>query len=150
MIDLFIYHIPVVFFQYFILIAPFRGAKFIVWQNGNIDFLFVVDWKLTVLSFFLHGSFVLEYTDSSNQRYIFLRGSGFTRSTNMSNQISRIHVTAKNLCNKSKPFFFHALLFFPRVCFLSTKIKSYNGIVSEAILRPLGGEGSILDGKCDS
>ena len=35
----------------------------------------LVDWKLIVFSFFLHGSFVLKYTDSSNQRDSFLYGS---------------------------------------------------------------------------
>ena len=34
-----------------------------------------LDRKLTVLSFFLCSSFVLEYADSSNQRDFFLRGS---------------------------------------------------------------------------
>ena len=36
----------------------------------TIDSL-LVDWKLTGLSFFLHGTFVLEYTDLSNQRDFF-------------------------------------------------------------------------------
>ena len=37
----------------------------------NLDSL-LIDGKQTVLSFFLHGSFVLKYADSSNQRDYFL------------------------------------------------------------------------------
>ena len=44
----------------------------------KIDSL-VVYWKLTVLSFVLHGSFVLKYADSSNQRDFFLHSSLFLR-----------------------------------------------------------------------
>ena len=45
----------------------------------------LADWKLIVLSLFLHGLFVLEYADLFNQREFFFM---FTHSTNMSHQIS--------------------------------------------------------------
>ena len=136
-IDLFIYHIRGTFFQSFILMVFTGGVEFIVWQNGNIDFL-LVDLKLTALSFFLLGSFVLQYVDSSNQR---LFSSRFTRSTNMSNQISRICMTTKNLCNKSKLFFFNApsLFLYASVSMVYLNEESNDGTVPEAMLRLLGG-----------
>ena len=41
--------------------------------SRTIDSL-LIDWKLTFLSFPLHGSFVPQYADSSDQRDIFLHG----------------------------------------------------------------------------
>ena len=43
--------------------------------NGRIIDSFLVDRKLTVLSFFLHNSFVLKYADSSNHGDFFLHSS---------------------------------------------------------------------------
>ena len=46
----------------------------------------------------------------------------FSRSTcsrNMSNQINQTCMTEKNLCTKSKLFFFNAIMFSPLVCFCS-------------------------------
>ena len=62
-----------------------------------IDFL-LVERKLTVLSFFLHGSFFLEYADSFNQRDFF--PSPLTLSTNMSNQSSRIYELHQQIIQK--------------------------------------------------
>ena len=44
-------------------------------ERQTIDSL-LVDWKMIVLSFFLHGSFVLKYYENSfNQRDFFFHGS---------------------------------------------------------------------------
>ena len=63
------------------------------------DFL-LVDWKLTVLSFFLHGSFVLRICPIKFVEYAWPQN---------------------NLRNKSKIFFFNAFLFFGTRLFLVTK-----------------------------
>ena len=78
-------------------------------NSQAIDFL-LVDWKLTVFPFFLHGLFVVDYAESSNERDIFAR---FTRSTNMPKQISRLRVTEK----KANYFYSMLFSFSPRVCF---------------------------------
>ena len=56
---------------------------------------------MTVFCFF-HGLFVLVYADLSKECDFF---SHFTRSTNMSNQVSRLRATAKILRNMSNHFF---------------------------------------------
>ena len=155
LVDLFIHHIPVfihhipVFIhhiQSFVLMVLTGGAEFTVWQNGTIDFL-LVDWKLTVFSFIFHGSFVLEYADSFNQRDFVLHGS-------LVLQICPIKSTVKNLRNKSKFFFLQSFSLFPRSFVFSLLI---DGTLPEAILRTIGSEiffyvvfRSIWDGKCDS
>ena len=64
--------------------------------------LLLLDWKLTVLSFYLHGSFVLKYSDSFNQSNFFLHGSLVPRIC----PIKSVEYAwpQKNLCNKSKLF----------------------------------------------
>ena len=65
--------------------------------------------------FFFSSQFIfLECADWPNQRDF----SRFTCAKNMSNQISRIRVTVNKLRNKSKLFFFNALLFFSAGLFL--------------------------------
>ena len=65
-----------------------------VWQNSQrlankCEYFNIQERKLTVLSFFLHSSFILKYGDSCNQSDLIF-SSRFTRSSNMFNQISRI------------------------------------------------------------
>ena len=77
-------------------------------QRQTIDSL-VVDWKLKVLPFFLRFlcSEICQFVKSTG-----LFSSRFTRSPNMTNQISQIRVTAKKASQQEQTFFFNALLFF--------------------------------------
>ena len=58
-----------------------------MWTFARINF-FLVGWKLTVLSVFLHGSLVLKYADLSNQRDFFVHGS-FLVESNQANTRDR-------------------------------------------------------------
>ena len=83
----------------------------------------LIDWKLTALSFFLHGLFVLKYAKSSNQRDFFSR---FTCFSNMSNQNSRIRVTAKKPLQQEQTFFLQcSFLFHTSVSSLLNKESMY-------------------------
>ena len=85
------------------------------WTYGsNIDSS-LVDGKLTVLSFFLHRLFVLQYAESSNQRNFFLQSLLVLRL--MSNQISRIRVITKKPLQQEQNFFYMLFSFPPHVCF---------------------------------
>ena len=73
----------------------------------------LVDWKLSVLSYFLHGTLVLKYADSSDQRDFFLHGSFVLEICLIKSvEYGWLH---KNLRNKSKLFL--KVLFLPRICF---------------------------------
>ena len=74
----------------------------------------LVFWKLTVLSFFLHGPFVVKYADSAYQRDFFLCETLVHQYTH---QIRRIRVTAKN-------FRFKSTLFFNPLFFLRASVSS--------------------------
>ena len=108
-----IYCIPVVFLQFIILIVLTGGDEFTVWQNGTI----LVNWKPAVCLFssWFICSRICRFVQSA-----WLFSSWFTRSTNMSKQISRIHLTAKTLRNKSKLFSSMLFSLSPRTCFWST------------------------------
>ena len=58
-------------------LSPYRNKAAIYppvsGQRQTINSLFV-DWKQTILSSFVHGSFVLDYADSSDERDFFLHG----------------------------------------------------------------------------
>ena len=76
----------------------------------------LIDWKLTVVSFFLHGLLVLKYADSSNQRHFFLRGL-------FALEIRRVRLQmnthdCKKALQQEQLFFFDALLFFSSRLFL--------------------------------
>ena len=98
------------FFQFINLIVLTSRAEFTVGQNGAT----VVNCKLPVCLFSLWFicSKICQFVQPA-----WLFSSQFTRSTNMSNQISRIGVTAKNLETRAN-FFFNALLFFSAGLFL--------------------------------
>ena len=72
------------------------------------------DWKLTALSFFLHGSFVLRYADSSNQRHFFLCGSFV------------LGIYPTNLRNKSKLFQCSSLFV---LAFVSSLLHKVYGLI---------------------
>ena len=72
------------------------------------------DWKLTALSFFLHGSFVLRYADSSNKRLFFLCGSFV------------LGIYPINLRNKSKLFQCSSLFV---LAFVSSLLHKVYGLI---------------------
>ena len=89
----------------------------------------LVDLKLTVLSFFLHGSYFLKYADSSNYRDFFLHGSLVLLMSpikyRLNSLISRIRVTAKKPSQLDKTsFFFFQFSSLPARLFLVSKIES--------------------------
>ena len=98
-------------------------VSYLWWLLSDHRLFIIVNLKLTALSFFfLHGSFVPKYANSSNQ-------------CNFSHDllvlgiclISQIRMTAKKLCNKSK-------LFFSARLFLVTKQRIY-GLVLVQFLK---------------
>ena len=96
-----------------------------LWMCRGIDIL-LVDWKLAVLSF-LSSRFIC----AANMSTAWLFSSQFIHAVNMSkwsNQICRIRVMAKNLRNKTKRFFFNALLVFFARTFLVYKKESIVGM----------------------
>ena len=97
-----IYHIPVVVFQFIILIVLTGGAEFTVWKK---DTRHISKLETNNLSFFLMVHyFVLENAGSSNQRDFFLQNSLVLR-------ICRIRVTAKTFPTRANFFLQSSSLF---------------------------------------
>ena len=101
------------------LVTPQTTFQFV--DSAIIDSL-VVEYKLTVLSFFSSQFIFLEYTDSSNQRDFF--SSRLTRAENMSIQISRIRVTPKKTSEQEQAFFLQCSSLFLRASVSSLLLNS--------------------------
>ena len=88
----------------------------IVWHCPTIDSV-LVDWKLTILSFFLHSSLILKYANSLYQ-------CDFFRHCLLVLEIQYLQSNQSNKRDRKKTFatranFFSSMLFFfsSRVCF---------------------------------
>ena len=81
------------------------------WSSHRLLF----DWKRTVLLFFLHGPFVLKYTDSSNQRDFFFMVNSFYKYIQGSQSNTR---DCKNFRRRANSFFQCSSLFFSARQFL--------------------------------
>ena len=101
-----IYHIPVVFFQFIILILLTGGAEF---PCGKKAPTILLNWKLTACLFssWLVCSRICRFVRSA-----WLFSSAFTRSKNMSNYKSVENAWPQKLFQQEQFFFFNALLFF--------------------------------------
>ena len=94
----------------------------------TIDSL-LIDWKLTVLYFFLHGFFVLKYADSSNRRGFFLHGSLVLRICPIESVNTRDYQT---LSQQEQTFFLQSSSLFLRASVSKSNLSLYLLYYAEA------------------
>ena len=98
----------------------------IYWRAQKISIkpwtLYLIDWKLTVLFFFVftdHFSRTFRFIQSAC--LLFLCSLWFTCAKNMSNQVRRICMTAKNFATRANLFSSMLFCFSSHICFQSYK-----------------------------
>ena len=106
---------------------------FVINEYRRIIESLLLDWKLTVFSFFLLGLFALEYADLSNQGDLFSR---LTRCTHMSIVQSNQSITLdrKKPLQHEQPFFFQSSSLFLRVSVFILLNKEFMSITIIIIL----------------